>query len=147
MVSEGTYEVSANGKIRRSGTGRILKPALRGGRGTPTYPFVVLCFNGKRLNRFVHRLVAEAFIPNPDNKPEVNHKDKDPENNAVSNLEWVTREENIEHSLKYHVLTDPKGTIHRFKNITKFCVLHGLHAGHIHEVLTGKRNRHKVWRV
>ena len=47
----------------------------------------------------MHRLVAEAFIPNIDNKPEVNHKDRNPANNAVSNLEWVTKQENMDHAI------------------------------------------------
>lgn len=47
--------------------------------------------------RRVNRLVAQAFIPNPDNKPEVNHKDRNKQNNLLSNLEWNTRKENIEH--------------------------------------------------
>lgn len=48
-------------------------------------------------HRRIHRMVAEAFIPNPGNKPEVNHKDRDITNNHYTNLEWVTRKENMEH--------------------------------------------------
>ena len=57
--------------------------------------------DGKRITKSVHRLIAQAFIPNPDNLPEINHKDNNPLNNDVSNLEWVTHEENIAYREKY----------------------------------------------
>ena len=63
--------------------GRILKPEIRNG-----YYSVSLMKNNKRRNYRIHRLVAEAFIPNPDNLPQVNHKDENKLNNIVSNLEW-----------------------------------------------------------
>ena len=59
---------------------------------------VKLCKNGKKKYGKVHRLVADAFIPNPENKPNINHKDGNPLNNIVNNLEWCTQRENIIHS-------------------------------------------------
>jgi hypothetical protein len=62
------------------------------------YKQAVLCTDGKRHPSRVHRLVADAFIPNPDNLPEVNHKDGDKTNNHVNNLEWCTHATNMKHA-------------------------------------------------
>lgn len=77
--------------------GRILAPH-RVGCG-----YLQIRFNkdGEHVTRFIHRFIAECFIPNPDNLPEINHKDNNPLNNAPSNLEWCTHKYNIEYREKF----------------------------------------------
>lgn len=95
---EAIYEISDVGIVRNKKTQRIIT-AKDNGWG---YLLIRLNKNGVRKGVAVHRLVAMAFIPNPNGKPEVNHKDGNKLNNSVSNLEWVTRSENISHA--WHVL-------------------------------------------
>ena len=94
---EGLYEVSNTGRVRSVDRydnrnyfrkGKVLSP----GKDTVGYLFVILHCNGKSKEINVHRLVAKAFIENPDNLPQVNHKDKT--NNNVDNLEWCTAKYN-----------------------------------------------------
>ena len=97
------YEVSSCGMIKSLYLNIILQPCLDG----DGYPQVNIYVNGKRYCKKVHRLVAETFIPNPENKPEVNYKDGNKENNCVSNLEWCTKLENMRHArdnnlMKFH---------------------------------------------
>ena len=104
---EGLYQVSTCGNIkslakpRKNGNGRcyIQKEKLLKQSFTSTgYKKVELYKDGKRKSFKVHRLVAIAFIPNPDNKPEVNHIDGNKINNNIDNLEWVTSSENTIHA-------------------------------------------------
>lgn len=64
------------------------------------YFIVTLCSNGKRKNKRVHRLLAEAFLPNPENKELINHIDGNKKNNKLSNLEWATPKENTQHAIR-----------------------------------------------
>lgn len=94
---EGLYEVSNIGRVkslkRNTTSGRVLSQALNRG-----YMSVVLCKNGKHYNAKVHRLVAMAYIQNPNKKKEVNHIDGNKTNNRAENLEWVTASENAKHA-------------------------------------------------
>ncbi len=106
---EGLYEVSNMGNVlslsrktkgrwgnMKTNPSKVLKPhPMKTG-----YLRVGLSKNGKAKNHFVHRLVAQAFVPNPDNLPCVNHIDNNPANNEVVNLEWCTHKQNTDHALK-----------------------------------------------
>lgn len=87
------YMVSESGRIRHRGSDddKVL-------RDSDGYLIVDLYHRGVRTTKRVNRLVAEAFIPNPENKPEVNHKDGNKHNNNATNLEWATKKENCVHA-------------------------------------------------
>ena len=90
---EGLYEVSNTGYVKSLKSNKILKPYSNN-----SYLLVNLYKNKSQKHRYIHRLVAQTFIPNPDNSPEVNHIDCDKSNNLVKNLEWCDRMYNLKHS-------------------------------------------------
>ncbi|AMW61980.1 hypothetical protein DNAM5_236 [Bacillus phage Vinny] len=101
------YSVSSDGEVRNDKTGRILKQGVARG-----YNIVVLFNNCRGKTLTVHKLVALAFIPNPLNKPQVNHKDGNKLNNSVNNLEWVTKSENQRHAIITGLVNPKKGEAH-----------------------------------
>ena len=108
------YEISSLGNVRNSNTCRILKLTNQGG-----YLFTGLSKNCSVKTYSVHRLVALAFIDNPENKPQVNHKDKNRSNNNVSNLEWATASENnIHRSINVIQTTNQQVKVWRIEPLT-----------------------------
>jgi hypothetical protein len=90
---DGVYFVSMNGEVYSKHRNRLLTP-LKTNKG---YINVTLQNGYKRKRHFIHRLIATAFIPNTENKPEVNHINLIKNDNRIENLEWVTGDENIKH--------------------------------------------------
>jgi hypothetical protein len=94
--SNGIYHISSYGRVKSYKFGRevILKLVVT----STGYLKINTCTKGKRKTEKIHRLVAKAFIANPENKPEVNHKDGNKLNNHIDNLEWTTHKENQQHA-------------------------------------------------
>ena len=108
----GEYEVSNLGRVRSMKryygvVGRIMPQTIQ----RKGYYAVTFWMNNKAYCRKVHRLVIEAFTPNPDNLPCINHIDGDKLNNHVSNLEWCTYQANMQHAVRTG-LTHPHGMLH-----------------------------------
>ena len=153
---EGLYMVSNWGRVKSIKFGKeiILKQHIniKGG-----YYYVCLLKNGKHKNYYVHRLVAEAFIPNSYNLPQVNHRDENKLNNNVDNLEWCTNEynhnygtinERISQSQSKPVLQyDLNGNlIKEWKSVNE-CGRNGFNQGDICKCCNGKRKTAKgfIW--
>lgn len=111
------YQVSNLGQVRsvdryvtdslgrtRKYSGKLLKPS----KDENGYLLIGVCDSGHTKRVFVHRLVAETFLENSDNKPTVNHIDGNKTNNSVSNLEWATYKENRDHAVRTGLLDEDK---------------------------------------
>lgn len=87
---ESLYQVSDSGRVRSLRTGKYISKRV----GYDGYVRVSLSNNGEQKALFLHRLIGQAFVPNPNNYPEINHKDENKQNNSLSNLEWCTHKYN-----------------------------------------------------
>lgn len=114
---EGFYQISNDGKVKSLGRVAECGPGrfrhshdrLLSTKTSSGYCMAYLYRNGDREAVLVHRLVAIAFIPNPDNKPFINHKNGIKDDNRVENLEWCTSSENVRHALNKGLKTPAMG--------------------------------------
>ena len=140
---KGKYQVSNMGRVkslnyRNTGKEKIMKPHDNG-KG---YLRVELCKEGKGKQCRINRLVAQAFLENPDNLPEVNHKDEDKANNCVENLEWCTSQYNMEYSFAKAIIGIDKvsGLIVEFPSLMEAERQTGISNKYICDCLKGRRN-------
>lgn len=157
---EGLYQISSLGKVKslKFGKEKILKPR----KNTFGYLESVLCKNGNSKSFKIHRLVAEAFIPNPNNLPCVNHKNENKILNTVENLEWCTYKYNINYgtrnervsqteindpnrSKQVYQYTFDKQLIKVWESINE-CKRNGLSSGNISQCCNGKRIQYKGYK-
>jgi len=112
---DGFYQVSNLGRVRSwnkyAMKSRLDKPKVVKQKETRNYKFVYI---GNNKTKYVHRLVAEAFIPNPENNTQINHIDRDTHNNRADNLEWCTYQENTRHSIQQPITLIKDGVIKKF---------------------------------
>ena len=173
-IYEGLYKVSNLGKIlslnyRNTGKADLMNT----GKRKDGYLQVQLSKNKERKNCYVHRLVAETFLPNPDNLPEVNHKDEDKTNNFVflnedgtvnkkkSNLEWKNHIDNCNHGTRNERAAKANTNGKCSKPVLQFtldgefirewpsameCERNGFNQGHVISCCNGKRKTHKGFR-
>ena len=114
---EGLYQVSNYGRVKsfHNNGVRTLNPSFA---DYPGYYVVNLTKNGKQQTQYVHILVAQAFIPNPENKSYVNHIDGDKLNNCLENLEWTTPTENSRHAWRNGLIKSRTGTKNLHSKLT-----------------------------
>lgn len=143
------YLINKKGEIFSEFKGEVMKPALRSG-----YHFVVIMTDtGKRVNKMIHRLMAETFLPNPDNLPEIDHIDGNALNNNLDNLRWVTKKENqnnpISRERRYKAIIDKQGIpIKAFYNgefVGNFtCLMEAARKFNLHCTLISNQVRGKI---
>lgn len=155
---EGLYQVSNLGRVRSldrvvtNYRGSFIKKGEIKAQSNLSkgYKGVCLCKDGKQKTHKVHRLVAQAFLPNPNNLPQVNHKDEDKTNNRVDNLEWCDNEYNINYSwsVPIYSININTGEYKKYSSLTEAQQITGAHKTQICGVLKGYYNRakHYLWR-
>lgn len=134
----GKYLIYSDGRVWSKKRNRFLTHFYSSGG----YPQVKL----DNKHRRIHRLLALAFIPNPDDLETVNHKDRNKSNYDLSNLEWMTRIDNVKDGLmKKYTFISPDGALVTFTGLAEFCRNNDLTQANMSKVLAGERPHHKGW--
>ena len=156
---EGLYQVSNFGRVKSLKRKWVIKDKiLKPTKNRNGYIMIILCKKSMKKNILLHRLVAEAFIPNTDNLPQVNHKDEQKNNNVVSNLEWCDAKYNNSYGTKLN-----RYSLKRSKPVLQYdlqgnfikewasameCGRNGFQQGNIIRCCRGKYKQHKgfIWK-
>lgn len=148
------YKISDKGNVFSIKYGRLLKPY----KHKDGYLFIDL-YDNKKFPKSIHRLVAEAFLPNPNNYDQVNHKDENKTNNCISNLEWCTHQYNNNygtrnrrignaHKIKILQFTKEGNLIKEWDSMIEACKEYNISKSLMSECCNGKYNTAKgyVWK-
>jgi hypothetical protein len=143
--SDGIYQVSNLGRvrskervvIRSDGRNLTVRAKILRQNKNQGYPSVKMMKNRIGTTVKVHRLIAKAFIPNPENKKNINHIDGSRDNNSISNLEWCTFSENTKHAYKTGAMTPKKGSENGYAKLTERDIMK------IKEMLSSKSVTHR----
>ena len=111
---EGIYQISNFGNVKNLSRKKTRKPKICRG-----YVGIILSKIGKMKNLSIHRLIAKAFIPNPENKPQINHINGIKTDNRIENLEWVTGSENMIHAYANNITKAANGENHGLSKLTE----------------------------
>lgn len=153
---EGIYQVSGYGRVKslKFGKEKFLKPIAN----SCGYLYVRLCKDGKSKCQNIHRLVAQAFIPNPLGLPQVNHKDEDKANNRVENLEWCDRSYNCNYGTRIQRVSEVRSKqVYQYslngELVAKWlstaeCGKNGFNQAAVSDCCNNKRKTHKgyIWK-
>jgi len=141
---EDRYLVSDRGEVYGIRSDKLLSQRLN----HKGYKRVRFNVDGAVIVKRVNRLVAQAFLPNPDNLPEVNHKNRCKIDNSVSNLEWCSSQQNNEHAhSKHYVVITPTGAVLQIFNLNKFARSISAPPSKLHDVACGRRKHWKKYQI
>ena len=141
------YFVTEDGRVYSTKYNKLKELTKQENQG---YYAIYLEKDKKQYRKSIHRLVAETYIQNPNNLPQVNHIDEDKKNNHISNLEWVTQQQNIIHSncrWIYRIENIKTGDIIETINLNQFAKDNYIKRGALSMTLSGKRKHHRNFRV